>query len=264
MKIDVLMENTAIHSQLTAEHGLSLLIETNRHKILFDAGQTGAFADNARYMGIDLQQVDLAVLSHGHYDHGGGLKRFLELNDHAPVYLSRDAFMPHFHGTQKYIGLDRSLIGSDRLVYTADELKIDGELSLYSCNQKEKSVPADSAGLHMITQGVLLPDDFRHEQYLLIHDQKRRILVSGCSHKGILNIANWFRPDVLIGGFHFMHLDPDVLSDRTFLENAAQRLLQGTAKYYTCHCTGVRPYQFLKEIMGDRLEFLAAGQSVCL
>jgi 7,8-dihydropterin-6-yl-methyl-4-(beta-D-ribofuranosyl)aminobenzene 5'-phosphate synthase len=264
MKIDVLMENTAIHSPLTAEHGLSLLIETNRHKILFDTGQTGAFADNARYMGVDLQQVDLAVLSHGHYDHGGGLARFLELNDHAPVYLSHDAFMPHFHGVQKYIGLDKSLSGSDRLVFTADELKIDGELSLYSCNQKEKSVPADSAGLQMTAQGALLPDDFRHEQYLLVHDQKRRILVSGCSHKGILNIANWFRPDVLVGGFHFMHLDPDDPSDRKRLEDAAQRLLENPTKYYTGHCTGTRPYRFLKEIMGDRLESFAAGQSIYL
>ena len=82
MKVTVLIENTACREDLAAEHGLSLLIETSTSTILFDAGQTGAFADNAKKLGIDLNTVDFCILSHGHYDHGGGLKRFLEENDH--------------------------------------------------------------------------------------------------------------------------------------------------------------------------------------
>ena len=93
------MENTAAGENLAAEHGLSLLIETGEHRILFDAGQTGAFADNAARLGLDLSTVDLAVLSHGHYDHGGGLARFLEINCHAPVYVNPHVFEPHYNGT---------------------------------------------------------------------------------------------------------------------------------------------------------------------
>ena len=88
MKIWTLMENSACQGDLAAEHGLSLYVETNGKKILFDAGQSAAFADNAEKLGVDLAQVDLVVLSHGHYDHSGGLRRFLEINDHAEIYVN--------------------------------------------------------------------------------------------------------------------------------------------------------------------------------
>ena len=78
------MENTTTREDLACEHGLSLYIEANGKRILFDTGASAAFADNAEKLGIDLNQVDLCILSHGHYDHGGGIKRFLEVNDHAP------------------------------------------------------------------------------------------------------------------------------------------------------------------------------------
>ena len=113
MKITTLIENTACREGLVCEHGLSLYIETGSKRILFDAGQTGAFGDNAEKLGIDLSRVDLAVLSHGHYDHGGGLKRFLELNAAAPVYINQSAFSQCYNGPEKYIGLAPSLRESD-------------------------------------------------------------------------------------------------------------------------------------------------------
>ena len=101
MKITVLTENTS-SCGLPCEHGLSLYIESNGKRILFDTGQTALFAENAERLGIDLSAVDICVISHGHYDHGGGLGRFLEINDRAPVYLSRHAFGSYFNAKEKY------------------------------------------------------------------------------------------------------------------------------------------------------------------
>lgn len=258
MKIQVLLENTTLREDLQAEHGLSIYIETDKHKILFDMGQTTAFADNALKLGVDLSQVDIAVLSHGHYDHGGGLEHFLKMNQKAPVYLNRNAFMPHYNGMEKYIGLDEKLKQRERLIFTGDTLEIDEELTLFSCNQKMRPFAFGSFGLSMVENGKLLPDDFRHEQYLLIRKGEKKVLFSGCSHKGILNITSWFEPDVLIGGFHFVKLDP-MGEGREKLNEAAGVLKQYPAKYFTGHCTGVEQYRFLKEKLGEQLEYLATG-----
>ena len=257
MKITTLLENTALDG-LAFEHGLSLYIETKDHKILFDAGATDAFADNAKTLGIDLSQVDLCVLSHGHYDHSGGLSRFIQLNDHAPVYVSQHAFAPCYHEQDRYIGVDQGLKNSDRLVYCGDVKQLDQGLTLLSCNDKKPVYPLDSAGLTVLQNGSYIPDTFIHEQYLLLEEDGKRVLISGCSHKGILNIAHWFCPDVLIGGFHFMNLDPETEDSHRLLD-AAERLLQYHTIYYTGHCTGEAQFQFLKDRMGDRLQGLSTG-----
>lgn len=124
MNLTVLTENTTLTPSLIAEHGLSLYIETGKEKILFDMGQSDAFARNAEKLGIDLGAVTLAVISHGHFDHGGGLKWFLEINQTAPVYLSKFAFQPHFNASGKDIGLNPALQNSSRLVM------VDGDRSL--------------------------------------------------------------------------------------------------------------------------------------
>lgn len=263
MKIHVLVENTSITPNLQTEHGLSLYIETVNHKILFDTGQTGLFARNARLLDIDLTAVDLAVISHGHYDHGGGISHFLEMNNSAPVYLNKKVFGSYYNSFEKYIGLDTELASNERLIFVDNALQIDEELSLFSCNDKDRPYPANPSGLQKMCGCQLAPDDFLHEQYLLISENNKRILVSGCSHKGILNIMNWFEPDVLIGGFHFMKLDPDG-EGRAVLENSADILYHYDAIYYTCHCTGERQYAFLKEKMGSRLHYLATGAQIIL
>lgn len=256
MKFWTLIENTTADEALASEHGLSLYLETDNVKLLFDAGQTAAFADNAEKMGIDLSAVDLAVLSHGHYDHSGGLMRFLELNDHAPLYLSQHAFERHYNAMNDEIGIDPSLRKSDRLIACGDTTKLPWpNMTIFSCNDRTASEPLDHAGLQMDGEQGLCPDDFRHEQYLLIEEQGRRILISGCSHKGILNIAHWFRPDVLIGGFHFMKMDPE----DPRLEQAAKALLELPTTYYTGHCTGQDQFAKLKQWMGDRLQYISSG-----
>ncbi len=258
MRITVLTENTTCREDLICEHGLSLYIETGDKRILFDAGQSGAFAANAQKLDIDLGKVDFAVLSHGHYDHGGGLLRFLQINETAPVYLSSNAHRPCYHGPEKYIGLDPALLDSGRLSFVEEDLAIAPGITLHSGKDRVPSYPADSFGLQVLEDGKLIPDDFRHEQYLLIREQGKLICISGCSHKGIVNIARWFRPDVLVGGFHFMKLDP-AGDGAQALEDAAEALLALPTRYYTGHCTGQAQYAYLKTIMGQRLHDLTTG-----
>ena len=250
MKIVTLMENTSCRDDLCFEHGLSLYLETENHKILFDAGQSAAFADNAESLGVDLHNVDFAVLSHGHYDHSGGLGKFLEINETAPVYVSRYAFEPHYESDGRYVGVDQSLRGSDRILYVAERTELAAGVTLYRLDK----APMDTAGLLVEENGERIPDDFRHEQYLLLEERGKKILISGCSHKGILNIVDAFRPDILVGGFHFMKL-----TEEEKLTAAAKKLLEYGTVYYTGHCTGQKQYDYLKTLMGDRLHYIAAG-----
>ncbi len=140
MKIWTLMENAAAREDLAAEHGLSLLIETGAHRILFDAGQTGAFAENAERLGLDLGMVDLAVLSHGHYDHSGGLLRFLECNGHAKAYVNQHAFDCCWHGEDHYIGVDPKLRDCDRVVMAGETLQLAEGLTLFPAMKKKKAI----------------------------------------------------------------------------------------------------------------------------
>lgn len=255
MRITTLVENTSVPG-LPVEHGLSLYIETEHHTILFDSGQGTLFAENAERLGKDLTKVDLMVLSHGHYDHGGGLRTFLERNDHAPVYMSRYAFESHWNGTEKYIGLDETLVPNDRFVYTDGTLVLDEELTLCSPVGRERVADLDTGGLLRKENGTFLPEDFRHEHYLLITEGEKRVLISGCSHQGILNIVDWFRPDVLVGGFHYMKKP----LDEKLIENAVKLDAYDTT-YYTCHCTGADQFRFMRPHM-TRAHYLSCGETI--
>ncbi|MBO5212865.1 MAG: MBL fold metallo-hydrolase [Clostridia bacterium] len=256
MRITSLLENTASRSDMLVEHGLSLHIQTKKHNILFDMGQTDMFFKNTTMLGIDLENVDIAVLSHGHYDHGGGLSKFLEINRKAPVFINRNAFLPYYNGTQKYIGINIELKNNQRIVFVDDVYVIDDELSIFSCNERIRKYSFDSFGLTQKTSEGFIPDSFEHEQYLLINDGEKRVLISGCSHKGILNIEEWFAPKVLVGGFHFSKME---LGDE--LLNASKILDRYDTDYYTCHCTGIEQYEFMKNQMSS-LGYLSCGMSI--
>ena len=255
MKITALIENTT-KEDLQTEHGLSLYIETEKHTILFDSGQGSLFAENAEKLGKDLSGVDIMILSHGHYDHGGGLATFLKLNDHAPVYMSSEAFGDYYNAKDKYIGIDKGLAEEDRIVFVDVDTQLDEELYLYSGSIREKVVYQTPSGLKMKKWDVLVPDFFDHEIYLMINEGGKKVLISGCSHKGILNIVEWFRPDVLIGGFHFSKLPLD-----DTLKDYAQQLDTRDTEYYTCHCTGTEQYEFMKQYMKN-LSYLSEGMSI--
>ena len=262
MKITVLAENTSNRLSLASEHGLSLLIETDRHTVLFDMGQSDLFYQNAKKLNIDLSKVDLAILSHGHYDHGGGMQTFFAVNSTALVSVHPKAFGAYYNGTSKYIGLPADLKNHPRIVLTEDWNRLDEGITLFSGNAHIPSDRIDASGLTVFADGEYTPDRFLHEQYLLIEEHGKKILFTGCAHKGICNLVEWVQPDMVIGGFHFKSI---VLDDagRSRLSLAAEKLSATDVTYYTCHCTGVEQYRYLKDRM-KRLHYLSVGDCITI
>lgn len=260
MKIYALLENISHDESLACEHGLSLYIEADGKKILFDTGASDLFAINAEKMGIDLKAVDFAVISHGHYDHGGGLKKFIELNETAPIYISDKGFDQYYSGTDFNVSIPEGLAGNERFVLTSAPIKLSENITLLNCNERQAKYYADTYGLNKLVNGEFIPDDFLHEQYLIIEENGKRIVISGCSHKGILNIMEWLQPDILVGGFHFFRLTT-AGEDALTLDKSANILNQHNATYYTCHCTGVEQYEYLKAQM-PKLNYLATGDII--
>lgn len=285
MKITVLTENTISKNAeisklpLQGEHGLSLFIQTQNKNILFDMGQTNLFAKNASLLGIDLQTVDFAILSHGHYDHGGlssplpatlkneyfGIEAFAHINQKAPIFINSNAFSQNYNASKKYIGLNQELLQSkiaERFIFVQDEKEITQNIKLFSCNSYKKSVATNAFGLMQLQNGTFVPDNFNHEHYLLIQENDKKILISGCSHKGILNIVEWFKPDFLIGGFHFKSLDVENPCQKLELESYAKKLASYNTKYFTCHCTGTQQFEILKSIMKEKVEYISTGDVI--
>lgn len=256
MKIYCLIENTKSIELFECEHGLSFFIDTGAHKILFDMGGSDAYIKNAEKLGLDLREVDFAILSHGHFDHGGGLKAFLEINKTAPVYMSRYAFEPHYNKDKKYIGIDTSIAYSDRIVFVDETKNIDMGVTIINCNNKKPEYILNAFGQCIFENGEFKEEDYRHEQYLMIEVGGKRILFTGCSHKGILNIVNWIEADYVIGGFHFFKMELDKI-----LEICASYLGTFACQFYTCHCTGVTQYEFMKQF-ANNIKYISSGEII--
>ena len=261
MRLTVLIENTGPEGLFT-EHGLSLYLEACDRRILFDAGQSGRFADNAARLGVDLNRIDLAILSHGHYDHGDGMPRFLREHPGVPLYLHEAAFAGHYHGAERYIGLTPELRGFPELHFTGARTALAPGLTLLTCEEQPAVCLIDPCGLTRRDGDEFLPEEFRHEQVLLIEENGRRIAVSGCSHKGIRNLMAWLQPDVFIGGFHLKDYDPATIPGQTVLETVAAELSRYPTRYYTCHCTGGTQLAFLQSRMGQLVQALHTGDTV--
>ena len=260
MRITCLMENTSARPGCATEHGLSLLVEANGRHVLFDAGQTGALVDNAWALGIDLGTVDTAVLSHGHYDHANGFPAFFAANATAPLYVHAGYDLPHFHNDHD-IGVAPEVAASGRIVVAGNRESLGDGFEILSFSDCDPQDAIDDDGLSEDAGQGFVPERFLHEQYLLVREGGITLLLSGCSHRGITNIMRWTAGEGIthvIGGFHLMRTPPE--SER--VERIARELLEYPARYLTCHCTGQDQYLWLKELMGERLGYLAAGSLV--
>jgi 7,8-dihydropterin-6-yl-methyl-4-(beta-D-ribofuranosyl)aminobenzene 5'-phosphate synthase len=277
MRVTTLIENTPSKSdsQLAAEWGLSLHIAFKDHGILFDMGSSGAFAKNAEHLSVDAASVDTAILSHHHFDHGGGLRQFFELNPNAKVHLGEapggDCFGKIFGFIKKYIGIDQTLFTDypDRFVTVAGPTQILPDVFLLPKGPGTHPKPAGNSHIFLKKNGAFVLDDFAHEIILAIKEDDELVIFTGCSHNGILNmvdtVAQHFKGvpiKAVVGGFHLVSAPPFkfMAGSKREVEDLGRALLNYPIdEAYTGHCTGEKAFRVLKGVMGDNLIDMHTG-----
>ena len=259
MKWTVLSDNRSNDSRLSTEHGLSIILQTERHKILLDTGASDVFIRNAEQFGIDLSDVDYVFISHGHSDHAGGLRYILEHNRQAKVIVSSDAMSGKFfskRGNLHSITTEWPEIDDDRLILIDQSCEIAEGLHTIAHIPQIHPMPSGNQNLYVQNaNGDYIHDDFRHE--LALYGDG--LLFTGCAHSGLENIlaACPWPVNTVVGGFHLL----DGQESEEELAALAHRL---KAKYpetlfYTSHCTGDNVFDVMKSVMGEQLQSFRCG-----
>lgn len=278
MKITTLLENTTVDPTLATDHGLSLLIEAEGKTVLFDTGPEALFMANAEILGIDLEQVDHLIVSHGHSDHGGGIDSFLEINTKANVILHQAALDDRHlavkpPGKTIDIGISSSPKHQERLHFARDGVEIDSRLRVYTDFTKDGFIPSQNANLKkQVDGGEIVSDDFDHEICLLIQSEDKNVIITGCAHSGVGNMIRSVveksgiqAPDAVIGGFHLTNPDSKKMETEANMDSLVEELNRyPEAKFYTGHCTGENAHQYLKSKLGDRLREIRTGLTITI
>ncbi len=298
MEIVTLIENHRYDRRFYDEFGLSLLIKSGGRKILFDTGASGKFIKNARKLGEDMSQVDFAVLSHAHYDHGGGLLPFFEVNPSAKVYMgegSDGAFyasagavlpsvvnrlvapvMPRSEKLSKYVGIDKAVFRdhSHRLEIVKGFSEPAENIYLLTGIQREHPIPGGNVYLLEKRGDKLFPDRFDHELILVIREADGLVVFTGCGHCGILNMLETVETRFpgepikgVVGGFHLNTKAPG--ATRASAEEEARALGESllareVGRVFTGHCTGMKAFGIMKGVMKDRLAPVFTGAVINL
>ena len=275
MKIINLVENEPGDSGCEAAHGLSFYVATENHKLLFDSSPSEVVIRNAQKLGVDLTIVDTVILSHGHYDHSGGILPFVELNPRAKIYMQHNAGGEYyaFDGEEqgfRYIGIDKKILSLPQVQLLKGDTKMDDEFQIFTVDQRSYQLPSTNKRLRELCNGQYIQDEFHHEQNLLLTAGGKKILFCGCAHNGILNVMETLErkfgpaslPDLVIGGFHLMKRTEFSEADTAEVTEIANRLKNYKAHFATCHCTGLPVFNQMKEIMGDQLSYVYSGDEV--
>lgn len=272
MIIQNLIEDTNGTARVKAEHGLSFWVTAGGHRYLLDTGASDQTWDNADALGVSVTDVDAVVLSHGHYDHTGGMIGLSKRGYAGQVYLRDNASLPYYNlrEYEKYIGIDPEILRLPGLILTPREgiTRVDETLSLFSGVSGTEYEPEGNRTLYEKKDGKFIRDAFEHEQYAVLTEGGRSVLVSGCAHKGIVNILKRYRelygayPDAVVSGFHMMNADGYDEAAVSRIREVAEVLSSTGIIFYTGHCTGLAAYELMKPVLKGKLVFLHAGDRV--
>lgn len=266
--ITILVDNRAAPG-LMAEHGLSLWIETGEQRILFDTGQGAALVPNAWALGVDLAGTDLLVLSHGHYDHVGGIPHVLRRAGHVEIYCHPGVVMPRYairDGQARAIHIPKeSSAALDRfpeqcLHWIQHPLSLTENIGLTGPVPRECEFE-DTGGPFYLDREGRNADPIEDDLALWIRTDEGLVVCVGCCHAGLLNtlqhvqrLNGGMRIRAVIGGFHLLN------AGRKRLERTVTALLSlDPDQVIPCHCTGEHAAAFLLDALGSKGMPGAAG-----
>ena len=271
MRLLTITDNVVYGQGLFAEHGLSFWVEAGGKKILFDSGQSGeVLLKNAKALGVDLKSADLLVLSHGHYDHTGGMDAFLKLNPSARVIYGKGAMEAKYSlstGKRREIGCP----WKERLdKYTNDMSEIDNDTEICDNVRIITNIPRFndfeeiSPTLLVKKDRKYIPDEFRDELFLLIREGNDCHVVTGCSHHGIINIMDAAKEACPRGVLRS-------ISGGSHLRGASNERIGKTIEAFKSseiehiginHCTGVDAFAEVRAGLGERVRYLSVGSEL--
>jgi len=272
IKITTLSENTAAMPGVLAEWGLSVLVDTGEAKVLFDTGASSSVPHNVRIMGVELSQIDRIALSHGHYDHTGGLMGVLrqagkpiDIVAHPDMWANKYAKAGDF---ERYIGIpfkreDLEAIGasftlSEGPVWITDNIVTTGEVPMVT--EYEEIEPM----MQVKEDDRFLPDPFRDDQALVVKTELGLVVILGCAHRGAINtvirareVTGVEQVHTVIGGTHLVRA-----SEERITLTAAALQEMGVQRVGVSHCTGLNSSVLLAQQLGDVFFFNNTGTSI--